>query len=232
MEQLVKFLGSLQSYFNDFLGAIAPAVVLLVCVPFVSGISFPQMDSGFWGGFLPLAGCVVLFAVGHLLSALAEKMRQCRLGPKEWWGFPGSSLEMDSSRKEFVRLLQMKGLSSDAPLQPNVIRNIAMTISDDGRELGRRFRFLALFCYGSATALLMSAVIGVGVSIFYAANTWPYAAVSWGRASMIAIATGGWWMLLVRGLSFEERAFSSPISAAIAELLCEHRNANGSPEHE
>ncbi len=158
---------------------------------------------------------VGLFAIGHVLVGLSEVLRKCvprNFGFRLWAGTKDETANNSAylALREYIRTKGFPTASTE--LSFNSVRNIAMTLSADGQELGRRFMFLALFCYGTATAILIIGITQFGRHIVNRAVD-PASVVLFVGSVFV------WWLLVRRGAEFEIRAQTVPFATALAEVV-------------
>jgi hypothetical protein len=105
----------------------------------------------------------------------------------------------------------------------NDLRSIALSISKEAGDLGRRFMFISLFCNGIGTAIFLLAF-----DFFLCAIWFPNALVQYSDSlnSVLQFV-----MLIVlgvlcfrRGEEFYKRAMFTPFSVATTELLMKDAN--------
>jgi hypothetical protein len=228
MDALIKFLGNLQWYFNDFIGAVAPGIILVVGLMMVGAWQPPEALMKAWGVYFWLVGMVGFFAIGHALLSISEVLRwivPASLG-FALWKLVHHRTETDAAFLALRAFLKKREIMPGAEELPFMsARNIAMTLSADGEEIGRRFRFLSSFCYGTATAVLLIGFTSLGLHI--AQNTLDGATV-W---QVIACAIV-WWLLVRRGAEFEVRTLTAPFGTALAEIIAAEigiKTAGGKP---
>jgi hypothetical protein len=218
MEHFVELIKSLREYFNDFVGAIVPGAVLAAGLTLQWGRLLPtDALARYWGEWSWLPALAILFASGHTLLALHSFAIE----------IVDSNRALDEAKKGeafhryepfFQQTLPPVGSPQSAGL--HALRNYAMTISPTAAEIGRRFMFLALFCYGTATA---SAVLCISVLAA------PFLGQGTCGAMRIAVALAllaTVYLLDKRGLTFEVRALRTPFAIACAELSDRNQKPN------
>lgn len=217
MDNLVKLLSSVQSYFNDFVGSVAPGAILLVGLIVGLDIDVTKLPAA-WSQLgsnaevlLIVTLVAILYALGHFLLVLASPIRTYFAGLvrktaasplKEYRGFKQLSKTINQQLK----------LEDQEAFSFSTARNIAMTLSADGEELGRRFKFISLFCFGSGMAVLVSAVAWMLHDML---------TLTADRYTLLALAVGltifvG---LSYRGAQFEESSQKIPFDTALADIL-------------
>jgi hypothetical protein len=209
MEHFVDLIKSVREYFNDFVGAVIPGAVLCAGLTLQwAQIVRDDAFSRYWGEWSWLPGLAVIFAAGHTLLSLHA--------------FFISSISRDRARHKVVAKAStaeyQRFLGTRSPgitwaiTDFNAARNFAMSVSPEAAEIGRRFMFLSLFCYGTATSFavlccsaLVSPTLGYG--------TWNAL-----RVTIALILAGSALLLDNRGLKFEVQALGTPLAIACAEL--------------
>jgi len=94
-------------------------------------------------------------------------------------------------------------------MTPKDIRSLAMSMSKEAAELGRRFMFISLFCNGIATSL---------TALFLISFAGDSSAVggSWMTRSLMALVAG---LLFWSGSQFQSRAQNVPFPVALSNVL-------------
>ncbi len=192
--------------FNDIVGTLLPGcffvggLTVLGAIP-LNVVTDPVAASP-WGFLL------ASFVAGHGLLAIHE-LADSLLGR-----FPlPSFLQVSDTDKRageeayrlFVERARAVGLLSEqdgTAVLPNNARSVAMSLSSEAAELGRRFRFIALFCFGTGWAACFLAVLGLVKGNL---------AISVG---LILLSCVMW----SRGRSFTHRAHRTPFTVAVAAL--------------
>jgi hypothetical protein len=226
MEKLADLIGALKDYFNDFVGAVIPGTALAAGILWLFSGKLPNdAFSHGWSEWSWLPGLAVIFLIGHALLSLNDHISRSvaavrrRFGSAEKAGGKALSV-MEKARAnsayaafgELIRpQLKLKGVSTK--LDFNSERNIAMSLSVNGAELGRRFMFISLFCYGTSTAAWVVAVLDFAQLWLGIRND---STLRWTLAFSLIVTA---FLLRRRGTSFELRALTVPFSVAIAELL-------------
>jgi len=217
MEKLAELIGSLKDYFNDFIGAILPGSVLVTGLLWAFGDWLPANQfSKQWGEWNWLPALSLIFLSGHSLLSLNELFLRHRPKSSTNTGRKSAIQAAEEGRayKTFVEIVRPKlqALGAQSALDFNTMRNVAMSLAAGGAELGRRFMFISLFCYGTAAA----AWIMVPVALIRLAASPSERGVDLAVACFSALSG---LLLHSRGRSFELRAFTVPFSVAIAGLL-------------
>ena len=242
MDKLAELIGSLKDYFNDFVGAIVPGTVLAAGVLWLGADFLPtNAFSLTWGEWSWLPGVAVIFLLGHALLSLhdlvarglqllrqrlASGAKTPRQSPEQSSAATdveaakGSLSIMDKAQsnlayKAFCEVIgpKLTALGVSTKLDFHGARNIAMSLSTNGADLGRRFMFISLFCYGTSAAAWMVAVLDVLFLLLGFHKDWVLKEVL--AAALVCAAL----LLRRRGSSFELRAFTVPFSVATAGFL-------------
>ena len=214
------FLTATAHFFNDLIGAVVPGLLLIGGFYAIWGS--PPLDVA--GGVAWLSLLVGAFAAGHALLAL-HRLLSAWLGKlpfavyrlltgRGWkWQNMDDPIEKSSSYVEFRELviskLQASGSTADlsAKMSLNDLRSIAMSVSHESAELGRRFMFISLFCYATSMAILV-------VVVAYLV-TRPSTLLSFHSA--IGIVAFG--LFYLRGIEFNYRALNAPFAVALTTML-------------
>lgn len=149
---------AVERFLNDILGLIIPGGVLVVGLQhFVELGSVSNWKLGVATTLDVLGWIATTYLAGHVIDQL------CRTLWKR-----NKKRETSGSQIVFDNWI-VENLSSQIPLDPSEAimrsskRSIAMSMSEEARDLSRRFKFLQLLCDGVATALLVIIVFGAGV---------------------------------------------------------------------
>ena len=162
-------------FFNDLIGTLIPGVVLIAGLVVIHHGPIEKLDD-----YIPKNGEIfavivlvaILFASGHGLLAVNDYAAKRIWGPVAGWiakTWPkkthnGSHFERRQSYVVF-RAMALEKLRGCVTLDPSItswkdwtvndIRSLALTISKDAADLGRRFMFISMLCMGVGTALLI-----------------------------------------------------------------------------
>lgn len=223
MEKLAELIGSLKDYFNDIVGAIVPGTVLAAGIIFAAGDRIPtDALTSHWGEWSWLPGVSVIFLLGHALLSLNDLAREVRhrgvisllreLAKSE---SPLEQAKKGPAYNTFHQLMIQRGAQSGVTteLDFSTARNIAMSLTGSGAELGRRFMFISLFCRGISTAAWLAATAAAVTALFGNHAGIKMLAGVCAVSLVIAILLGR------RGRAFELRAYTTPFSVAATELI-------------
>lgn len=218
-------------FFNDIIGAVIPGIV------FASGIilmhtgipSNSDIKNCTSNGALIVLVLALSFAVGHGLLAVFNDIFECILKYCRLLKGKEHFRQYDESNQSYVLFQKLitnkidqhtllKLNDNNTKLSFIDLRNIALTVSKDAGDIGRRFMFINLFCNGIGTATLLIAIEFAACEIF-----WPNALVQYPNSpptvlqlSMLALFGI---LCFRRGEEFYKRAMNTPFSIAVAELL-------------
>jgi hypothetical protein len=223
MEKLAELIGSLKDYFNDFVGAIIPGTVLAAGIILIAGqrIAADALTSH-WGEWSWLPGLALIFLLGHALLSLSDLARDVRhrgvmrvvkeLVTSET---PLEQAKKGSAYRTFHELMVQKSKHAGVVTEFDfsTTRNIAMSLTNSGADLGRRFMFISLFCRGTSAAAWIAAAT-VAVTAFFGDHTKIQM-----LAGIFSVSAAVAVLLGLRGRAFELRAHTTPFSVALAELL-------------
>jgi hypothetical protein len=163
MEHFVDLIKSLREYFNDFVGAIVPGAVLGAGLTVQWAGAIPSdAISRYWGEWSWLPALAAMFAAGHTLLALHSYFISL-ISRDRAQSKVRANRSFEDYESFFKERLALAGLKSG---DFHLLRNYAMSASTAASEIGRRFMFLALFCYGTATACAALSVSTLMASYF------------------------------------------------------------------
>jgi hypothetical protein len=221
MEHFFELFKSVREYFNDFVGAIIPGALLaagltLQWADMISNDAFAH----YWGEWSWLPGLAAIFAAGHTLLSLHAVLIN-RLSPDR----ARSATRSKASTQDYEKFLSERTAQSrsNTLVDFHAVRNYAMSVSLAAAEIGRRFMFLALFCYGTATAC---AILSLSTLI---APTLGHGTWNTIRLIIAASLAGTVWLLDQRGFKFEIQALGTPLAIACAELRERDMTQEASP---
>lgn len=240
-------LSKLAYFFNDFVGAVIPGLILTLL--------FWALHPGLWHymklGVAPDSALAILaitgacFAAGHGLLGLYYEAMEPALKKIRWFSHikgkktylvrDTSTIFAELEKKPTFQLTKelvlnkfegtLTKIKIDIASYPvSEIRNLAMTLSEEGAMLGRRFMFIALLGQGAGAAFLVVAVETTLV--------WVTCALIPGLQSTL-IAYPVWWGYVVqlvalvvvavvffrRADGFYSRALETPLLVAPVEIL-------------
>lgn len=235
---------SISVFFNDLIGAVVPASVWAIGIAVMHidvarAVSAPMLGGGGWS----LIAIGVLFAAGHLLLAVYEPINWIlvlvhsrmaamvkahpaleKIGLEKISGKIRTYDEIAGARKRsyivFAKMIEANqnfALGEDKCWEPRDLRSIAMTVSQTGEALGRRFMFIALLCRGTGTALVLLAMHFSIVRLIAPESLRLYsAALPWWLQVALLLAAA--YLLFIRETTFVSRAMATPFACATAEL--------------
>lgn len=217
---------SLVHFFNDFVGAVIPGIILFFGLAYELG-GKEQVGSLF-DLFKAEYGWIVLlsvaFAAGHILLALHSLMFARRL-KKNRKKAEDTIKSSDAYRGLVAIVIKWRNdnpsgtkieHAQESSLNFNDLRSIAMSLSSDAAQLGRRFMFIALFCYG---------IVMAGITIVIA-GLWYHRADFLSIEGFLSLAIAIFVLVVTyrRGEEFERRALIVPFPCAAAEFIVPHQN--------
>jgi hypothetical protein len=229
-------------FFNDFIGAVVPGSILIVLLLLLHPGLWPifdrdvDLDNPFV--FLIFAG--ICYALGHGLLALYYSLTEPLLRklpiphkkhmPKRYLVRGAPTIMHEATQElgyEWVKRLIVYKFAShllpkDRDFSPHDIRNIAMTMSQQGGALARRFMFIALLTQGTGNALFVLAV----ETIILAVSCWVFELQSflieypiwWGFIIQAVLLATVALFFFSRGDDFYARALKSPFLIAAVEI--------------
>lgn len=213
-----EFFTALLHFFNDFIGMTAPGFVLLVGIRMIHSFPMPSVmmaescpDGADW-----LFVVIVSYTAGHAMLSLYQLFSEKLLFLSKKVTEKRGKSDEDSGESESYRAFEhcVKAKLADvgrpeAELTFSELRAVAMSKSLEAGELGRRFKFIELFCNG----------IGTGLLILLLSMLSPTATViepSWGVNIALSVLI---LLLFYRGYEFSKRARNIPFSVALTEVL-------------
>ena len=160
-----------------------------------------------WAEWAWLPGLAAIIVSGHLMLGLFFLTRR------------------DASKPDFAKLSNdkaglafrviMEARMAERGIEPvkfsfNDLRSLAMSSCNEAADIGRRFMFIALFCFGSGTAMVvLAALVPLGtIPILPACLLWKTLLAAFFLASGVRV--------MRRGREFERRAYIVPFIVAIA----------------
>ena len=204
------FFSALLTFFNDFVGVAAPGFV------FVTGsiLMHPSITSaykktaelhpeGLW-----IVGIVTCYAVGHLLLALHLAVKELMLKLPIFKNEQTETSSYLAFRKVVKKKLKKLDVN-DRDIRESDLRSLAMSVSPEAAELGRRFMFISLFCNGVGASLCGLALLSFLPGVSEVGSNW------WARGVLVVVAGFLFW----RGGQFVHRALNVPFPIALSTVL-------------
>lgn len=224
-------------FFNDLIGTLIPGIVLGVGLLVMHvGLTDALKDTlDNLNGFLVFIVLALFFATGHavlalhalLVNPLLQKMGLLEKVPSDNQKQKQSYRLFHEMMVERIRkaLPNRTNDSNEIDWSYHDLRSVALSLSNEGSSLGRRFMFISLLCNGVATALL-ALLVDFFICTLIAPNSLVLYDVAWPASLqgllLILLAI----MLFKRGGEFYIRAMSTPFAVALAELINDrHINA-------
>lgn len=213
--------GTLAHFFNDFIGAWIPGVVMATGFivmhmgdeAFLSIVEAMDKSAIVW--FL----AAILFALGHLISAFYQIILK---GILQWLkiskGFDESQAQKQQSYKFFLEIAKKWHVYNETDnFGYHDLRNVALSISQDASALGRRFMFISLLCSGVGTVLTIF-IIDFSICLFFFPELLHHYRVAPHWSVQIVILCVSAWCLFKQSDVFYKRAMTTPFSIAITEI--------------
>lgn len=227
--KLDEALLTLTHFFNDIIGALIPGLVLVTGIVIihngiVTEIVFKSLPAN---AFLMVLACAILFGTGHGLLAVQTEVRKVLIYANVYKG--DAVVENFEKQRTFMlfksiiseKLGNLKLAEANLGVPNwgfNDLRNVALSISNEGAILGRRFMFISLLCNGVGTAILLLAVDFFICDTFYSDVLAKYPFILPPFFQILLLVTIGV-LYLRRGAEFYRRAMVTPFSVALTELL-------------
>jgi hypothetical protein len=240
-------LSGLTHFFNDFVGAVIPGLVLVVLFYVLHpGLPIPTGIGVSPDGVMALLIVIgICFAAGHGLLGLYYDFLEQWLKLVPWFS--------DSKGKKRYLVRDMKTIEAEAessgsfklakclvdrefeklPITRNEfsvfeVRNLAMTLSQESATLGRRFMFIALLCQGTGTAIFVLALESIVLGSVCTLLSWRNVITIYPTWWVYGIQT--FILLLIslvffrRGDTFYSMAIKTPFSVAPVDIVRADRN--------
>ncbi|MEM1268481.1 MAG: nucleoside 2-deoxyribosyltransferase domain-containing protein [Bacteroidota bacterium] len=215
---------ALQTFFLDFIGAVAPGSILLVGVAVALG-----QQNEFAGVIVKLHSFAwpVLLIATYTLGNVSVGVGGIILG--DWRKSIREALKDHPSVEAFKDEMQQRthaklsASGNDGERDFGNLRNLALSVTDAGTSLTHRFMFIALFHLGTAVAITISAAtFWLSIPIQSLASEWPKGGYDPGVAVIVSVvAIGLVCVLLLRWKEFYSRSMRVPFSTALAHLVAE-----------
>lgn len=220
-------------FFNDLIGSVIPAIVLIVGLSLMHLGPFKIFDAGtlLSNATLTFVAVGLMFAGGHILTALFDyalhpTLRAFRIVKKFDETKMMDHLSYQVFAAEIDKFVGPMSMLRGDEWNYHDLRSIALSLSSDGASLGRRFMFISLLCNGVGTALIIVLLDFIGCLIFDPKILFPYPmAVNWGVQSALLLAASI--AMFKRGENFYGRALATPFPIALAELMLRKENNVG-----
>jgi hypothetical protein len=208
MDQIANLLNNLKDYFNDFIGAVIPGTVLLGGASLLFGNSINESAlTTIWAEWAWLPALAAIVVCGHLVLGLFFALRRGSY-------LPDTAKHSKNEIVQAFRTIAENQMTEKRLQKTNLgfhdLRSLAMSTCDEAADIGRRFMFISLFCYGSGTALVVLAVLAPFSTAGFNSG--------WRALTAILLLSSGW-IVMQRGREFERRAYLVPFTVAIATLV-------------
>ncbi|GAA6185573.1 hypothetical protein [Aliiglaciecola sp. NS0011-25] len=144
---------ALEQFFNDLIAQVIPGALVVLVLCSITDFELPQHTSA----ILMFFG--ISYSVGHIVLALDESLRlivNIFSKPNENLTNEAKDSDVVNAKDLFVKLLNEKNSGVDVSNLPlNELRSLAMSVSKEAADLGRRFMFLSLSCKSTVILLLI-----------------------------------------------------------------------------
>lgn len=223
-------LQTIMHFFNDLIGAVIPGLVLAIGLTLVhKGLLTSKMLAKISSdGSLIVLILALSFASGHGLLAIYNEIFERVL--KLLRVIKGNAVTEELKKPQtfilFKTLIEDKinkhpifqAENSNPTWYFNDLRNVALSVSNEGASLGRRFMFISLLCNGIGTALILLAIDFVICFIWLPEALVQYSNVLHPAWQFLILLLFGV-LFIRRGDTFYKRAMFTPFSIAVTELL-------------
>ena len=203
-------INALIHFFNDVVAQVIPGLLGLLMFSFC----IDKYDEIF--SWSPVMLIALTYVLGHVLLSLRDNLNSFTkvIGDK----IIDKSYEKVVNLKETITYRKFEELieRQSEELSFYDTRSIAMTVSEEGAILGRRFMFISLFCEGASISILLFGPFVIAKLLYsYSINNFfPYAFIANVLLVFLVI-----YPLEKRAADFKRRALNTPFSCAIADLI-------------
>jgi hypothetical protein len=221
---------ALEQFFNDVIAQVIPGVIVVLVVCSIVDYQIPQHSTAIFLFF------GISYSVGHIVLALDEILRSSVKNIRKFFKSENPNSNKDSevvSAKElFIKLINKKNANIDVTHLPiNELRSLAMSVSKEGADLGRRFRFLSLSCKSTVILLIifvpfLTAVELLRVLVIYKVELNLICTILLQIIILMFITTFIIYPVEKRSIGFKRRAEEVPFSAAMAHLILKKENSD------
>lgn len=212
---------TLARFFNDFIGAWVPGVVLAAGFivmhigdeAFLSVVGVMDKSAIVW--FL----AAILFALGHLITAfyqiiLKDILKMLKISK----GFDENKAKERQSYKFFLELVNKKLVCSESDSWSyHDLRSVALSISQQASALGRRFMFISLLCSGVGTVLIIFIIDFLICLLFFPELLQHYRVAPHWFVQLVILSISAVCLFKQADL-FLNRAMTTPFSVALTEI--------------
>ena len=227
-----EIVSTIAKFFNDLIGTLVPGVVLAVGLA-VMHLSPSQIQSAVKLGDttgVALVTIGILFALGHVLVAVYEHGLKSLLGlVKPLSEFNEAEASKRQSFEWFAKLVKDQQAGSSATdWGYHDLRSVALSVSSEAADLGRRFMFISLLCNGVGAALFIITLDYATCKLLFPSLLYAHdQAAPW--YIQVLLLAGAAFLLFKRGNVFYSRAMATPFSIAVAELKLKKAPNAGKP---
>jgi hypothetical protein len=222
---------ALEQFFNDVIAQVIPGALVVLVVSSIVDYQIPQDSTAIFIFF------GISYSVGHIVLALDEILRSSVKDIRNFFKneSPNSDvIESDivSAKELFIKLINKKNTNIDVTYLPlNELRSLAMSVSKEGADLGRRFMFLSLSCKSTVILLLifvpfLTALELLKVLTIYKVELNFLCTVLLQITILIFLTICVIYPVEKRSMGFKRRAEEVPFSAAMAHLILKKENCD------
>jgi len=220
---------ALEQFFNDVIAQVIPGAIVFSIICSIVDYQIPQNSAA----ILLFLG--ISYIVGHIVLALDETLRSLvkdnrSFSKTENAQQPPDIPDIISAKELFIKLMNKKKTNVDvANLPLNELRSLAMSVSKEGADLGRRFMFLSLSCKSTVILLVLltpflTATIFIEISTIYNVELNLVCNFLLQLSTLMLLTICFIYPVEKRALGFNRRAKEVPFSAAIAHLILKEEN--------
>jgi hypothetical protein len=223
---------ALEQFFNDVIAQVIPGAFLLLVFCSIIGFEIPQHSLAIFIFF------GISYSVGHIVLAIDETLRLTLKDIRDY--FSKKQINDDeankakpvNSREAFIKLINEQNSEIDVTNLPvNELRSLAMSMSKEAADLGRRFMFLSLSCKSTVILLLIflpfsTVFLLLNILVIYNIELSILCTILLQTTILTFLTLCVIYPVEKRSMNFKRRADEVPFSAAMAYLILKKVNSN------
>lgn len=210
--KLKEALEILIHFFNEIIAHVLPGAILIVSASYI----FDKNDlikntSLHWALIIGVS-----FLAGHAILSLNRWIERTVFRAESFKISNELKVEFKKYFSEFSKLKNSEGSNIEISDNMNDMfyRNMAMSISPDAGELGRRFMFISLFCKGAGTSVgIIAILIVIKINATQTPYSYFYQFIGLSAAAFII------YIMEKRAAEFFRMAMEAPFSVAIVDMI-------------
>ena len=216
---------AIEQFFNDIVAQVIPGSILIMLSSFFLGYQLPD------NSLTSLIFLGMSYLAGHIVLAVDESIRLLLSNTKSFLRESKNESEDAESKLKavdvFITLMGYKAQSIDvSKLSINDQRSLAMSVSKEAADIGRRFMFISLSCKSTEILLIFLVPIFVQfelskIKAVYELDISVLCHTLVLQCVCMLLTICIIYPLEKRANAFKRRAENVPFSAAVAQLLTE-----------